>query len=356
MRKILSSFTVLILILNLAGCAAVGDKSASASVIYGIAAVISVLLLVGYLCVDRKHDPWFVLLFSSVLVVNVGYFWLSISSSLGEALLANKLSYLGSVFLPMSMYLIIRNAARDHFKKHLPVILCSLSVAVLCITLTSGYLGIYYREVSFEIVNGVSTLVKVYGPLHVLYLVYLIGYLVAMVTTIIRAAVKKTIDNLSHGIILFVAAFVNICVWFFEQISDIGFEMLSISYIISESFLLGLHLIMKENQRLKELVNSREEPVNHKEVPSDIELNDDEGSFESQKIQFLNGFDTLTPKERALFDLYIDGVQTKDILEKLNIKENTLKFHSKNLYAKLGVSSRKQLTVIYRRINDQRSD
>lgn len=34
----------------------------------------------------------------------------------------------------------------------------------------------------------------------------------------------------------------------------------------------------------------------------------------------------------------------------MNIKENTLKFHSKNLYGKLGVTSRKQLTAMYRRL------
>ena len=30
----------------------------------------------------------------------------------------------------------------------------------------------------------------------------------------------------------------------------------------------------------------------------------------------------------------------------LNIKENTLKYHNKNIYGKLGVSSRKQLVSI----------
>ena len=37
-------------------------------------------------------------------------------------------------------------------------------------------------------------------------------------------------------------------------------------------------------------------------------------------------------------------------MAELNIKENTLKFHNKNLYSKLGVSSRKQLLEIYRTI------
>ncbi|MBP3372146.1 MAG: helix-turn-helix transcriptional regulator, partial [Clostridia bacterium] len=54
----------------------------------------------------------------------------------------------------------------------------------------------------------------------------------------------------------------------------------------------------------------------------------------------------LTPKEREIFDLYVAGQSTKDIMQKLNIKENTLKFHNKNIYGKLGVSSRKQLVTL----------
>jgi DNA-binding CsgD family transcriptional regulator len=38
-------------------------------------------------------------------------------------------------------------------------------------------------------------------------------------------------------------------------------------------------------------------------------------------------------------------------MEQLNIKENTLKFHNKNIYGKLGVSSRKQLIATYSDLN-----
>ena len=47
---------------------------------------------------------------------------------------------------------------------------------------------------------------------------------------------------------------------------------------------------------------------------------------------------------------FVLRMSTKDIMIELNIKENTLKFHNKNLYSKLGVSSRKQLLEVYRAI------
>ena len=58
--------------------------------------------------------------------------------------------------------------------------------------------------------------------------------------------------------ILATAEFVNIGVWLIEQLSDMTFEMLSVSYIISELFLLGVHMVASENQRLRGLVKEKD--------------------------------------------------------------------------------------------------
>jgi len=98
---------LLLLIMSLSGCSAVGSKSASLTIIYGSAAVLSLLLLIGCCLLVRKNKVWFVLLFSSVLVVNIGYTFLAMSTNLTMALWANRVAYLGSVFLPFAMLMII---------------------------------------------------------------------------------------------------------------------------------------------------------------------------------------------------------------------------------------------------------
>jgi DNA-binding CsgD family transcriptional regulator len=55
----------------------------------------------------------------------------------------------------------------------------------------------------------------------------------------------------------------------------------------------------------------------------------------------------LTPTERAVFEAYAAGKTSKEVMEQLNITENTLKFHNKHIYAKFGVSSRKQLLALH---------
>ena len=332
-----------VLTVALAGCSGIGNKSASLSAVYGATALVALVLLIVYCVVVKKKDIWYMLLFTSVLVVNVGYYALSVSDSLNSALMANRVAYLGSVFLPLSMWMIILNVTRIHYGKWLPMVMLGIGVVMFLIAASPGYLDIYYKEVSFEQVNGVSALNKVYGPLHGLYLVYLLGYFSAMVVTIIHATLKDLIESTFYAVILAIAVFVNIGVWLIEQLVDIEFEVLSVSYIITELFLLGLKLLVAETEKQKQLLRLAMEQQN----TSDPEKNQPIPAVSPEQLaMFREGVAALTPKEQEIYNCYISGLTTAQIMEQLSIKENTLKFHNKNLYGKLGVASRKQLVAM----------
>ena len=60
---------------------------------------------------------------------------------------------------------------------------------------------------------------------------------------------------------------------------------------------------------------------------------------------FLERIPDLSKTEREIFDYYVSGLSTKEILESANIKESTLKYHNSHIYEKLNVKSRKELLV-----------
>jgi len=57
---------------------------------------------------------------------------------------------------------------------------------------------------------------------------------------------------------------------------------------------------------------------------------------------FICNLKTLTPREMRIYELYVEGKTTAEIAAIIGIKENTMKYHNKNIYSKLGVNSRKQ--------------
>lgn len=346
MKKILTLPTAcLLVLLTFTGCGPIGAKTASLSIVYIATALISFIVLAAYCCIVKKRDLWFLLLFSMVSVVNLGYLALSVSTTLEEALLANRISYLGSVFLPFSMLFIVLNVCGYKYRKWLPFVLSSVSVIMFFVAASPGYSDIYYKEVALSTVSGVTVLDKIYGPWHPLYLFYLIFYFGAMIICTSYATVKKKISTKHQALVVNIAVTVNIGVWLIEQLVKIDFEFLSVSYIISEMFLLSLCFMLQDDK--KQL--SQNEKLNL--APEETEENSSFGNktqtrdeaFLLQCEFFASQLKTLTPTEKIVFGLYLDGKSTKEIMEELNIKENTLKYHNKNIYGKLGVSSRKQM-------------
>lgn len=333
-----------LILLTLSGCSSIGDKATSMSIIYGATTVLSLFLLIGYCGFIKKKEIWFLLLFASVFVVNVGYLTLSLSKTLEEALLANRISYLGSVFLPFSMLMIILNFSKLQYKKFVPVILLLVSIGIFFIAASPGYLDIYYKSVSLEHIGGVSVLNKEYGALHCLYLYYLLIYFAIMISVIIHSTLKKKLHSGVQASILLIAVFVNLCVWLVEQLVKIDFEFLSVSYIISELFLLSLYLMIQDSEK-----KNQEKPLPQAEeaVSEENRQNSACTAMSDDYIERCKYLEEhvseLTATERTIYECYLAGKTTKEIMKELNITENTLKFHNKNLYSKVGVTSRKQI-------------
>ena len=148
------------LLFLLTSCGPIGDKSASMLVIYGVTAISSLLLLIAYCCLVQKKNLWYLLLYTSVFVTNIGYYALGSSQTLGEALLANRISYLGSVFLPLSMLMIIMGLTKFRISRGFTAVLLGISAIVFMIASSPPYLDIYYSQVSLETINGVSVRIK----------------------------------------------------------------------------------------------------------------------------------------------------------------------------------------------------
>lgn len=328
----------------------VGSKAAGTTVIYAVCALLSLAVAAGYCSFVRKKDPWFLLLFSSVFVVNAGYLLLSLSKTLTAALWANRLSYLGSVFLPLSMLMIILNTCGLRCKPRLPAALFGVSTLVFLIAGSPGLCDLYYKEVSLSVVNGATVLEKVYGPWHCLYLFYLLAYFLSAAAVLFHACVQKKVDSALQAVFMGAALFINIGVWLLEQLVRIDFELLSVSYIISEIFLLLLCLLIQSAREPAGEQTDAAPAVPASSAPNEADLS--ARVLEEQCAHFAAHRASLTPTERTIYRYYLEGKSTKEIMAALEIKENTLKYHNKNIYGKLGVSSRKQLVMIASLLKD----
>lgn len=117
-----------------------------------------------------------------------------------------------------------------------------------------------------------------------------------------------------------------------------------ISFIISKYYIKPIHNainIIKQNPSTGTKTNIPEfddliECISAKEEtdPDSLILN-----------EFLSNLRTLSPSERAVFNLYAENNTAKEIAEKLFLSINTIKTHTKRIYAKLNIKSKDELLL-----------
>ena len=336
---------------------AAGTVNMSAA--YGITTVLSLLLVIGYCALVRRRNVWLFLLHVSVLVVNLGYFALSISKTLEEALLANRISYLGSVFLPLCMLVAIMDVCRVKYRKWFLGALLCISVAVFLLAASPGYLDCYYQDVSLTFVSGMAKLDKVYGPLHRTYLFYLLAYFGMMIGTILISISKKRTVAHKHAAILLTIVLLNIAIWFVEQLISLDFEFLSLSYIVSELLLLMLYGMMQDYGILpgSAKVEPAETQAGETAAPEagGVGRPEPSGSPPQESMSTLSderigqimahwpALSMLTAREADVLHSLLENKKRKIIAEELNVTEHTVKKHTANIFSKFGVSSRSEL-------------
>lgn len=310
---------------------------------YAIMAIIATVLLIGYCALVHKKEPWLLLLYICVTVVNVGYFLISISKTVEFAIFANDIAYVGSVFLSMSMLLTIVKLCGFEIKKNLIITLGSIGILMFLVIATSGILPWYYKEVELVFVDGAAKLKKVYGVLHPMYLLYLLGYFSAMVACIVQSIRKKMIASQRHAALLAVIVFGNIAVWLVEKFIPWNFEFLSVSYLFSEIILLGLYWMMQDYVRVDLVPQPTQEVA--RPTPVDIATMPMEEKI-LKILSFLKEGELLATREREILEMVLENKKRKEIADELCLSENTIKTYTRTLYGKLGVSSREEIYAL----------
>ena len=305
-------------------------------------AFISVVLLVGYCTVVRTKELWLLLLYVFVTVVNVGYFMLSLSKTVGFAIFANDVVYLGSIFIAACMLMTIVKLCGFEMKKGFGLSLIAVGTVMFCIVATSGILPWYYKEVSLTFVDGAATLEKVYGVLHPVYLVYVLAYFSAMVFCIVYSIRKRAVASRKQAVLLAVIVFGNIAVWLVEKFVPWNFEFLSVTYLFSEVILLSLYWMMQDYVHVAHAADFANGDTG---VPGDASEKGLEEKF-ALLVARMSENEELSLRESEILRLILQNKKRKEIAEELHLSENTIKTHTRTLYSKLSVSSREDIHAL----------
>ena len=283
------------------------------------------------------------MLFICVSVVTLGYFLLSLSKTVEFALWANKITYLGQVVVPMSMFMIISKLCGYTYKKWVLGVFIGLAVIMYAIVFTTGWLDWYYKSATLEFENGTAYLVKEYGVLHPVNLVYVLIYFVSMLVVCIGSLIKK--KDASQKLAGFMLAIVlgNVGMWIIGKLVNTNFELLAVSYLMSVLAYFFVYLLLQDYIRKVDV------PAQSKEKTRVIVLDSIPKAERLERVlKLLPADKSLTARQMEMLDGLLDGKSQKEIAADLHISESTVKWHFGILYTTLNVSGRDEILALFK--------
>lgn len=167
--------------------------------IFGILSIITNFIAIGYLLLGEggtKEQKLMGYFLCGSLVQNVGYLMELTAQSLNEALIAVKVEYLGSMFVPLFYCWFIYNYCYIRRPVWLLKTIAAINFGLLVVIYTCEFHTLYYRHLDWVTgEEGFSYLYIEYGPLYYVFLLFgtAIPYLLSLIA-LFRTIFKSNVN------------------------------------------------------------------------------------------------------------------------------------------------------------------
>ena len=323
------------------------------TIAYGVIFALSIFLPIGYFLFVRKsqNQPWLFVLYLSVCVVHLGYLLLALSKTVEFALTANKIAYFGQVFVPVCMFMIISGLCGLVYKKWVKCMLLVAAMLMFGLVLTTGHLDWYYKTVELIRADGAAKLIKEYGVLHPVNLIYVLGYFAAMLA-VIGVSLKKNNGRAKKLVGLMLAVVIgNIGMWLVEKLVTWNFEFLSVSYLMSEVVIFFVYWMLEDYVPKDDIPAPVVTTVVAAEERGPVIVVDNLTRAEKIRaiLSALPEDTVLSARQTDILERILDHKSRKEIAAELHLSENTVKTHTSMLYKALGVSGRDDIYAMFQK-------
>lgn len=126
-----------------------------------------------------------------IAVENCGYMIIAYSSSLGEAITADKFTLIGGLLSPFLMVMLIARICEYNIPKWIISSFLIAMIALIGMVFTPLYTTLYYTDISMKSWQGFTYLDNTYGSLNTVYLLFLAVEFVTCAAIVLHTLLKK---------------------------------------------------------------------------------------------------------------------------------------------------------------------
>ncbi|MBE5935609.1 MAG: HD domain-containing protein [Lachnospiraceae bacterium] len=180
----------------------------------------------------KKSFTYFSNMFGIIAISNAGSLALALSQNVDTAILANKLAYVGGVFMPLMILLNIANLCKIKVRRFVAGILFTVASVVYGFILTAGYSTMYYKSVDIKFDDGIAYIEKDYGFLHKFFSIYLYTTMILCIVLIIYAFKRQNKISYRNNIILMGGYITTLMAYIMKKVTGSIIDYVPLSFAL----------------------------------------------------------------------------------------------------------------------------
>ncbi len=204
-------------------------------VFYDVMFVISMLLTLFYAKLWHKHFSINLsLTFIFIAIANLGYVLITQASGYSDAIMAQKIVYIGGCFLMLFTMLNIFDICKINLPKWSKFAFIFIYMAIYFSVLTIGSSGIFYKSVDIDSSGETLKIIKEYGFMHTFfYIITGINFILSFGAIIYSLKMKKEFSKKIVWL-LFIPEAVSFFSFFGGRLITSDFDILPASYVFAQ--------------------------------------------------------------------------------------------------------------------------
>lgn len=201
-----------------------------------IISVISTIIYFGK--AKKNHNVGLAFIFFLIITSLLGHVFRASATTLEGAEIGNYISYMGGCFFQIALSIVILDLCRIKIYKWVPYLFGAIGFTMYGLVITNGRHHLLYRSVWLDKWHDVTILQKEYGPVHTLFYVYIVCWLIINIAFLIVGIVNKKEASIRNIICLLIAEFFAVAVYFVQKFAPLGIDITTLIYVIIGVFFL----------------------------------------------------------------------------------------------------------------------
>lgn len=199
---------------------------------------VAVIILLYMITRGEGYSVNQILLITVIVIGSGGYYALSVSENLPQALLALQLIYVIGIFAPMMLFVNVCEIYKVSIPGWLLCIMYAVQFCIYGFVLTIGHSDLFYKSAQLNRSGEIVYLTKEYGPMHTAYVVSMYLYF-ALLILVSSGVIKRRrrISTLDVNAIFFLEFF-TIAVYIAERMVGLKIELMPFIFEVAAALLM----------------------------------------------------------------------------------------------------------------------